>query len=54
MKVSLLHAIQDAANQALPDSTDGIVHTAYDSLWTGADIPTQTPSALEQIMLADD
>ena len=55
MKTMLLKTIQDASIQVATDSTaDGLVHTAYDSLWTGGDIPTQALSGLEQVMLADD
>ena len=40
--------LQDATQDAEATST------AYDSLWAGGDLPTQAPSALEQIMLAQD
>jgi len=34
---------------------EGALHTAYDSIWGGGNaIPTQAPSALEQVMLSED
>ena len=45
MSKSVFNTLQDAAQAS---------ETAYDSLWTGADVPTQAPTALEQVMLADD
>ncbi|MDE2997285.1 MAG: hypothetical protein OXT73_11225 [Bacteroidota bacterium] len=41
---TLLQEIQDSAVES----------TAYDSIWAGSDVPTQAPSALEQVMLAHD
>lgn len=38
-----------------PDTTqDGALHTAYDSVWAGSEVPTQPPSPLERTMLAED
>ncbi len=55
MKTSLAALFQDASQAILADSTTAnTVSTAYDSLWSGADIPTQAPSALEQVMLSDE
>ena len=51
MNLSILTTIQDAAQDSVLSET---VSTAYDSLWTGGDIPTQAASPLEQVMLADD
>ena len=50
MMISLTHLkpFQDAVQDA------EAVETAYDSLWAGGNVPTQSPSALEQIMLAQD
>lgn len=46
---------QNASKVAVPDSAaSGSVSTAYDTLWTGAEIPTQAPNALEQVMLSDE
>jgi hypothetical protein len=39
--------IQDAQDQAQQS-------TAYDSVWAGSDVPTQTLSGLEQVMLSND
>lgn len=41
---TLLQDIQEQAAQS----------TAYDSIWTAGNVPTQEPSALEQVMLAHD
>jgi len=30
------------------------ISTAYDSIWSGANLPTKPPTALEQIMLSHD
>ncbi|MCZ6757566.1 MAG: hypothetical protein O7C39_04710 [Bacteroidetes bacterium] len=30
------------------------ISTPFDSIWTGADVPTVDPSALEQVMLSND
>jgi hypothetical protein len=55
MITPLLTLIQDAAQSVIQDSTAlQSVSTAYDSLWSGADIPTQAPTALEQVMLSDE
>mgnify|MGYP001597557586 CR=1 FL=1 len=51
MMKPLTKFVQDAAQTAQESET---VSTAYDSLWTGGNVPTQAPSALEQIMLAQD
>ena len=51
MMKPLTKFVQDAAEAT---QETGTVSTAYDSLWTGGEIPTQAPSALEQIMLAQD
>ena len=40
----LLQDIQEQATQS----------TAYDSIWAGGNVPTQSPTALEQVMLAHD
>ncbi|MDA1027507.1 MAG: hypothetical protein O3B41_00420 [Bacteroidetes bacterium] len=55
MTKSIVALFQNASQVAVTDSAaTGTVSTAYDSLWTGADIPTQAPSALEQVMLSDE
>ena len=46
-------------SQIIQDSLAGdqaayTVSTAFDSLWAGGDIPTQSLSRMEQVMLADD
>lgn len=51
----MLALLQNASQVTVQDSAaSGSVSTAYDSLWTGAEIPTQAPSALEQVMLSDE
>jgi hypothetical protein len=52
---TLLHLFQEATSAIPQDSTaQSSVSTAYDSLWTGGNIPTQAPSGLEQVMLSDE
>ncbi len=46
---------QDTLQQAVDSLRTPAGTTAYDSIWPGAaGIPTQAPSALERVMLADD
>jgi CcmD family protein len=42
--------------QAIADSlrASDAVSTAYDSIWSGANLPTKPPTPLEQVMLSDD
>lgn len=54
MTTSFLHLVQDAVGSAQSDTTGTTVSTAYDSLWAGSGIPTQTHSGLEQVMLSDE
>ena len=44
----LIHPIQDA------DSTEAGLSTAYDTVWTGTEVPTAEPVGLERVMLAQD
>jgi len=55
MTSTLINVFQDASSAIIQDTTaQSAVATAYDSLWVGSDIPTQAPSALEQVMLSDE
>lgn len=35
-------------------ASDGLEHTAYDSVWTTTGVPEQQPTGLETVMLAED
>lgn len=45
-------SLQDAT--AVPDSADGIQHTAYDSVWASTSIPVQESSGIEAQLLKED
>ncbi len=47
-----MEELQQAATDTLRSSES--ISTAFDSIWAGANIPTQPPSILEQIMLSHD
>lgn len=49
LPISLTSVLQDAQ-----DAAAGSMATAYDSVWTGGDVPTQQMSGLEQVMLSDE
>lgn len=49
-----INSIQDAVQNAADSLAHAGQATAYDSLWAGSNIPTQAPSGLENIMLAND
>ncbi len=45
--------VAQVAQKAQDAQKEGIA-TGFDSIWTGAKIPTQPPTELERVMLSDD
>ncbi len=48
--------VREEIQQAVTDTLRTVepISTAFDSIWAGANVPTQPPTYLEQIMLSHD